>query len=89
MENIFKILTINPGSTSTKIAVYDNEKQILGGVHNSEVPNNVDGWEKYINGESDSFYNSQITPFLIVLLKFFSGNIPQGTHLPQATLLPF
>lgn len=26
---IYRILAINPGSTSTKIAVYDNEKQIL------------------------------------------------------------
>ena len=26
MENIFKILTINPGSTSTKMAVFDNEE---------------------------------------------------------------
>ena len=26
MRNIFKILTINPGSTSTKIAVFTNEK---------------------------------------------------------------
>ncbi len=26
---IHRILAINPGSTSTKIAVYDNEKQIL------------------------------------------------------------
>ena len=25
----YRILAINPGSTSTKIAVYDNEKQIL------------------------------------------------------------
>ena len=25
----YRILAINPGSTSTKIAVYDNEKQLL------------------------------------------------------------
>lgn len=42
------------------VSSLNNEKKILGGVHNSEVPNNVDGWEKYINGESDSFYNSQM-----------------------------
>lgn len=29
MENIFKILTINPGSTSTKIAVFDNEELLF------------------------------------------------------------
>jgi butyrate kinase len=29
MENIFKILTINPGSTSTKIAVFDNEELVF------------------------------------------------------------
>ncbi len=28
-ENIFQILAINPGSTSTKIAVYENETEIL------------------------------------------------------------
>ena len=26
MNNIFRILTINPGSTSTKIAVFNNEE---------------------------------------------------------------
>ena len=29
MNNIFKILTINPGSTSTKIAVFDNENLVF------------------------------------------------------------
>ncbi|MGL5642999.1 MAG: butyrate kinase [Paraclostridium sp.] len=29
MEKIFKILTINPGSTSTKIAVFDNEELLF------------------------------------------------------------
>ncbi|QEK13151.1 butyrate kinase [Crassaminicella thermophila] len=29
MTKVFRILTINPGSTSTKIAVFDNEKSIL------------------------------------------------------------
>ena len=29
MDNVFKILTINPGSTSTKIAVFDNEDLVF------------------------------------------------------------
>ncbi len=29
MSKIFKILTINPGSTSTKIAVFDNEDLVF------------------------------------------------------------
>ena len=29
MEKLFKVLAINPGSTSTKIAVYENEEEIL------------------------------------------------------------
>jgi len=29
MEKVYRILSINPGSTSTKIAVYDNETQIM------------------------------------------------------------
>ncbi|MGL5312487.1 MAG: butyrate kinase, partial [Peptostreptococcaceae bacterium] len=29
MDNVFKILTINPGSTSTKIAVFDNEELVF------------------------------------------------------------
>ena len=29
MNNVFKILTINPGSTSTKIAVFDNEDLVF------------------------------------------------------------
>lgn len=29
MNNVFKILTINPGSTSTKIAVFDNEELVF------------------------------------------------------------
>lgn len=29
MKDIFKILTINPGSTSTKIAVYDNDQEVF------------------------------------------------------------
>ena len=28
MEKLFKVLAINPGSTSTKIAVYENEEEI-------------------------------------------------------------
>ena len=28
MENIYKILVINPGSTSTKVAIYENEKEL-------------------------------------------------------------
>lgn len=34
----YRILAINPGSTSTKIAVYDNDKQIL--VHGIDHPSN-------------------------------------------------
>lgn len=41
----YRILAINPGSTSTKIAVYDNEKQIL--VEGIEHP--TDEIEKYNN----------------------------------------
>lgn len=29
MKDVFRILTINPGSTSTKIAVYDNETEVF------------------------------------------------------------
>ncbi|MBN4069957.1 butyrate kinase, partial [bacterium AH-315-G05] len=29
MSKVFRILTINPGSTSTKIAIYDNEKAVF------------------------------------------------------------
>ena len=29
MEKLFKVLAINPGSTSTKIAVYENEEECL------------------------------------------------------------
>ena len=29
MEKIFKLLIINPGSTSTKISVYENEKSLF------------------------------------------------------------
>ena len=29
MEKLFKVLAINPGSTSTKIAIYENEEEIL------------------------------------------------------------
>jgi butyrate kinase len=37
-EKIFRVLSINPGSTSTKIAVYENEKEILRKTvnHNAE-----------------------------------------------------
>lgn len=42
MEN-FKILVINPGSTSTKIAVYENENELLR--HNIDHP--LDSLEKY------------------------------------------
>ena len=38
MENLFKILTINPGSTSTKIAVFENENLLYENVlrHSTE-----------------------------------------------------
>lgn len=38
MGNVFKILVINPGSTSTKIAVFDNEELIFGKIlrHSSQ-----------------------------------------------------
>ena len=29
MTNVYRVLAINPGSTSTKIAIYDNEKPVL------------------------------------------------------------
>lgn len=29
MERVYRILVVNPGSTSTKIAVYDNEKEVF------------------------------------------------------------
>jgi butyrate kinase len=29
MEKAFKILTINPGSTSTKVAVFENDKELF------------------------------------------------------------
>lgn len=29
MQEVYRLLTINPGSTSTKIAIYDNEKPVL------------------------------------------------------------
>ncbi|SHK18310.1 butyrate kinase [Paramaledivibacter caminithermalis] len=29
MSNVYRVLVINPGSTSTKIAIYDNEKPVL------------------------------------------------------------
>jgi hypothetical protein len=32
MNNIFRILTINPGSTSTKIAVFNNEEYVVEGL---------------------------------------------------------
>lgn len=45
MEKIYKILAINPGSTSTKIAVYDNEEEVLEKTlrHSSEE---IDKFEK-------------------------------------------
>lgn len=45
MEKIYKILAINPGSTSTKIAVYENEEEILEKTlrHSSEE---IDKFEK-------------------------------------------
>ena len=39
----YRILAINPGSTSTKIAVYDNEKQILV----KSIDHKVEDLEKY------------------------------------------
>ena len=39
----YRILTINPGSTSTKIAVYDNEEQILV----KSIDHRVEDLEKY------------------------------------------
>ncbi|MEG2479058.1 MAG: butyrate kinase, partial [Mucinivorans sp.] len=40
--NTFRILAINPGSTSTKIAIYDNESMIFGTSisHNSQQISN-------------------------------------------------
>ena len=29
MDEVYRILVVNPGSTSTKIAVFDNEKMYL------------------------------------------------------------
>ena len=45
MEKLFKVLAINPGSTSTKIAIYENEKEILEKTlrHSSEE---IDKFEK-------------------------------------------
>ena len=45
MEKLFKVLAINPGSTSTKIAVYENEEEILEKTlrHSSEE---IDKFEK-------------------------------------------
>lgn len=45
MEKIYRILAINPGSTSTKIAVYDNEKEVYEKTlrHSSEE---IDKFEK-------------------------------------------
>ena len=39
MSQIYRILVVNPGSTSTKIAVYDNENEIFTKVipHSSEL----------------------------------------------------
>jgi len=44
-ENAFRILTINPGSTSTKYAVYDDEKLIFGKTitHTNEELQQFDG----------------------------------------------
>ena len=39
----YRILAINPGSTSTKMAVYDNEKQILV----KSIEHKVEELEKY------------------------------------------
>ena len=38
MNGIFRLLVINPGSTSTKIAIFDNEKPVFEEVirHSSE-----------------------------------------------------
>ena len=38
MPRVYRILAINPGSTSTKIAIYDNEKPVFEEVvrHSSE-----------------------------------------------------
>ena len=29
MQEVFRLLIINPGSTSTKIAIFDNEKPVM------------------------------------------------------------
>lgn len=44
MDNVFKILTINPGSTSTKIAVFNNEELVFEKTlrHSSEEINKYD-----------------------------------------------
>ena len=38
MEKLYKILTINPGSTSTKVAVFENDKELFSTTlrHSSE-----------------------------------------------------
>lgn len=48
MEKIYKILAINPGSTSTKIAVYENEEEIFEKTlrHSSEE---LDKFEKIVD----------------------------------------
>ena len=45
MEKLFKILAINPGSTSTKIAVFENKEEIFEKTlrHSSEE---IDKFEK-------------------------------------------
>ncbi|MBQ5931069.1 MAG: butyrate kinase, partial [Tidjanibacter sp.] len=38
MDKLYKILTINPGSTSTKVAVFENDKELFSTTlrHSSE-----------------------------------------------------
>ena len=44
MQKVFRLLIINPGSTSTKIAIYDNEKSVFEEVlrHSAEEINKYD-----------------------------------------------
>lgn len=52
----FKILSINPGSTSTKIAIYENEKEIMEKV----IRHSTDEIEKFENIYSQKAFREQI-----------------------------
>ena len=74
---IYRILAINPGSTSTKIAVYDNEKQILV----KSIDHKVEDLEKYVgikrqlNANLRAFFFSQFTHFFSVEYAEGVGNL--------------